>query len=61
MQAQKVALVTGSSSGMGFETALLLARSSVGNDASTLLQARRNMSDAEFGNFIKQQFLSRSL
>jgi hypothetical protein len=36
-------------------------RYTVGNDATTLLQARRNMSDAEFGDFIKQQFLSRSL
>src|SRR5919198_5976892 len=30
-------------------------RYTVGNDATTLLQARRNMSDAEFGDFIKQQ------
>ena len=36
-------------------------RYTVGDDATTLLQARRNMSDAEFGDFIKQQFLSRSL
>jgi NAD(P)-dependent dehydrogenase (short-subunit alcohol dehydrogenase family) len=34
-------------------------RYTVGDDATTLLRARRNMSDAEFGDFIKQQFLSR--
>jgi len=32
-------------------------RYTVGNDATTLLQARRNMSDAEFGDLVKQQFL----
>jgi hypothetical protein len=34
-------------------------RYAVGNDAITLLQAKR-MSDAEFGDLIKQQFLSQS-
>jgi hypothetical protein len=34
-------------------------RYTVGDDATTLIQAKRTMSDAEFGNLIKQQFLSR--
>jgi NAD(P)-dependent dehydrogenase (short-subunit alcohol dehydrogenase family) len=33
-------------------------RYTVGNDAATILQAKRTMSDEEFGNLIKQQFLS---
>ncbi len=33
-------------------------RYTVGNDAATILQAKRTMSDAEFSNLIKQQFLS---
>ncbi len=33
-------------------------RYTAGNDAATILQAKRTMSDAEFGNLIKQQFLS---
>jgi hypothetical protein len=32
-------------------------RYTVGNDAATILQAKRTMSDAEFGDFIKQQFI----
>jgi NAD(P)-dependent dehydrogenase (short-subunit alcohol dehydrogenase family) len=32
-------------------------RYTVGNDAATILQAKRTMSDTEFGDFIKQQFL----
>lgn len=32
-------------------------RYTVGNDADTILQAKRTMSDAEFGDFIKQQFI----
>jgi hypothetical protein len=32
-------------------------RYTVGNNATTLLQAKRTMSDAEFGDLIKQQFL----
>jgi NAD(P)-dependent dehydrogenase (short-subunit alcohol dehydrogenase family) len=32
-------------------------RYTVGNDASTIIQAKRTMSDAEFGDLIKQQFL----
>jgi NAD(P)-dependent dehydrogenase (short-subunit alcohol dehydrogenase family) len=39
----------------------LQLRYTVGNDAATILEAKRTMSDAEFGDFIKQQFLSRSL
>jgi NAD(P)-dependent dehydrogenase (short-subunit alcohol dehydrogenase family) len=35
-------------------------RYTVGDDATTLLQAKRTMSDAEFGDLIKQQFLSKS-
>jgi len=31
-------------------------RYTVGNDAATLLEARRTMSDAEFGDFMNQQF-----
>jgi NAD(P)-dependent dehydrogenase (short-subunit alcohol dehydrogenase family) len=33
-------------------------RYTVGNDAAAIMQAKRAMSDAEFGNLIKQQFLS---
>jgi NAD(P)-dependent dehydrogenase (short-subunit alcohol dehydrogenase family) len=33
-------------------------RYTVGNDAAAIMQAKRTMSDAEFGNLIKQQFLS---
>jgi NAD(P)-dependent dehydrogenase (short-subunit alcohol dehydrogenase family) len=33
-------------------------RYTVGNDAAGLMQAKRTMSDEEFGNLIKQQFLS---
>ena len=33
-------------------------RYTVGDDATTLIKARRTMSDAEFGDLIKQQFLS---
>jgi NAD(P)-dependent dehydrogenase (short-subunit alcohol dehydrogenase family) len=33
-------------------------RYTVGDDATTLTQAKRTMSDAEFGDLIKQQFLS---
>ena len=35
-------------------------RYTVGDYATTLLQAKRTMSDAEFGDLIKQQFLSQS-
>jgi hypothetical protein len=35
----------------------LQLRYTVGNYAATILQAKRTMSDAEFGDFIKQQFL----
>ena len=35
-------------------------RYTVGDDATTLLQAKRTISDAEFGDLIKQQFLSKS-
>jgi|SRR5918994_1235425 NAD(P)-dependent dehydrogenase (short-subunit alcohol dehydrogenase family) len=35
-------------------------RYTVGDDATTLIQAKRTMSDAEFGDLIKQQFLSQS-
>ena len=35
-------------------------RYTVGDDATTLLQAKRTMSDSEFGDLIKQQFLSKS-
>jgi NAD(P)-dependent dehydrogenase (short-subunit alcohol dehydrogenase family) len=35
-------------------------RYTVGNDSATIMQAKRTMSDAEFGNLIKQQFLSHS-
>lgn len=31
-------------------------RHAVGNDAATILPAKRNMSDADFSDFIKQQF-----
>jgi len=33
-------------------------RYTVGNDAAAIIQAKRTMSDEEFGNLIKQQFLS---
>jgi NAD(P)-dependent dehydrogenase (short-subunit alcohol dehydrogenase family) len=33
-------------------------RYAVGNDASSIIQAKTTMSDTEFGNLIKQQFLS---
>ena len=33
-------------------------RYTAGNDAATILQAKRTMSDVEFGKLIKQQFLS---
>jgi NAD(P)-dependent dehydrogenase (short-subunit alcohol dehydrogenase family) len=33
-------------------------RYTVGDDATTLIKARRTMSDVEFGDLIKQQFLS---
>ncbi len=32
-------------------------RYTAGNDAATVMQARKNMSDSEFGNLIRQQFL----
>jgi hypothetical protein len=32
-------------------------RYTVGNDAANIIQARRTMSDAEFGDLIKQPFL----
>jgi NAD(P)-dependent dehydrogenase (short-subunit alcohol dehydrogenase family) len=32
-------------------------RYTVGNDAANIIQARKTMSDSEFGNFIKQPFL----
>ncbi len=35
-------------------------RYTVGNDSATIIQAKRTMSDAEFGNLIKQQFLPHS-
>jgi NAD(P)-dependent dehydrogenase (short-subunit alcohol dehydrogenase family) len=35
-------------------------RYTVGNDSATIMQAKRTMSDAEFGNLIKQQFLPHS-
>ena len=35
-------------------------RYTVGNDSATIIQAKRTMSDAEFGNLIKQQFLPQS-
>jgi NAD(P)-dependent dehydrogenase (short-subunit alcohol dehydrogenase family) len=35
-------------------------RYTVGNDAATIIQAKRTMSDAEFGDLMKQQFLSQS-
>jgi hypothetical protein len=31
-------------------------RNLVGNDAATLMEARKNMSDREFGSLIKKQF-----
>jgi NAD(P)-dependent dehydrogenase (short-subunit alcohol dehydrogenase family) len=34
-------------------------RYTVGNDAASIIQAKRTMSDEEFGNLIKQQFVSR--
>jgi hypothetical protein len=33
-------------------------RYTVGNDAAAIMQAKRTMSDAEFGDLTKQQFLS---
>ena len=33
-------------------------RYTVGDDAAALIQAKRTMSDAEFGNLMKKQFLS---
>jgi hypothetical protein len=33
-------------------------RYTVGNDASSIVQAKTTMSDTEFGGLIKQQFLS---
>ena len=33
-------------------------RYQIGDDAKALLKAKRTMSDAEFGNLMKKQFLS---
>jgi hypothetical protein len=33
-------------------------RYAVGDDARAMLEAKRTMSDAEFGNLMKKQFLS---
>jgi hypothetical protein len=35
----------------------LQLRYTVGNDAAAIIQAKRTMSDAEFGDLIRQQFL----
>jgi hypothetical protein len=35
-------------------------RYTVGNDAYDIIQARTTMSDVEFGNLIRQQFMSKS-
>jgi hypothetical protein len=37
-----------------------LRRYTVGNDAYDIIRARTTMSDAEFGNLIRQQFMSQS-
>jgi NAD(P)-dependent dehydrogenase (short-subunit alcohol dehydrogenase family) len=50
MHAAKVALVTGSSSGMGFETALLLARSGFYTYASMRnLEKSKNNTNSQYG------------
>ena len=50
---QKVAIVTGSSTGIGYETSLALARNGF---LTYAIGAKRNMSDEEFYKMMIQNF-----
>lgn len=53
---QRVAVVTGSSSGNGYETSLTLARNGFLTYATMRIQAKRNMSDEEFYKKMKRAY-----